>query len=162
MAYLPQRGEIDWHFPISVERLVLTGRYVHLGWLRRPSDKDRQIARDVMDRLDLTRLAQRQIGRLSGGQQQRALLARALAQGSELFLLDEPLNAVDLATCEIIHEVLRELQNQGKTLVVATHDLARLERDYDMTVHLQDGRQIASNNEPFTNSIEKRGVTWNG
>ncbi len=78
VAYLPQRGEIDWNFPISVERLVLTGRYVHLGWLRRPSDQDRQIARDVMARLDLTRLAQRQIGRLSGGQQQRARSGQSL------------------------------------------------------------------------------------
>ena len=162
VAYLPQRGEIDWNFPINVERLVLTGRYVHLGWLRRPSKRDYEIAHEVMARLDLTRLAQRQIGRLSGGQQQRALVARALAQGSDLFLLDEPLNAVDLATCEIIHEVLRELQSQGKTLVVATHDLARLERDYDMTVHLQDGRQIAGKSEPLTNSIQERGAAWNG
>ena len=162
VAYLPQRGEIDWNFPINVERLVLTGRYVHLGWLRRPSKRDYEIAHEMMARLDLTRLAQRQIGRLSGGQQQRALVARALAQGSDLFLLDEPLNAVDLATCEILHEVLRELQAQGKTLVVATHDLARLEKDYNRTIHLQDGRQVAAKVESCPKCEEERGATWTG
>ena len=80
VAYLPQRGEIDWRFPISVERLVLTGRYVHLGWFRWPGQRDFAIAREVLARLGLTELAGRQIGKLSGGQQQRALLARALAQ----------------------------------------------------------------------------------
>ncbi len=89
-------------------------------------------------------------------------LARALAQDSDLFLLDEPLNAVDLATCEIIHEVLRELQNQQKTLVVATHDLARLERDYDKTVHLQDGCQMPSDYESPVNFEPERGAKWNG
>ena len=98
VAYLPQRGEIDWRFPISLERLVLTGRYVHLGWLRWPAASDYKITREVIGRLGLGHLASRQIGRLSGGQQQRALLARALAQGADLLLLDEPLNAVDVET----------------------------------------------------------------
>ena len=98
MAYLPQREEIDWRFPISVERLVLTGRYVHLGWFRWPKAGDYQITRAVMDRLGLSNLASRQIGKLSGGQQQRVLVARALAQGADLLLLDEPLNAVDAET----------------------------------------------------------------
>ena len=143
VAFLPQRGEIDWRFPVSVERLVLTGRYVHLGWFRRIGQADTQIAEKVMKKLRLTDLAQRQIGQLSGGQQQRALLARALAQGASLLLLDEPLNAVDAETREIMGEVLRELQQEGATILVATHDVGRLESDFDYAVYLNEGRQIA-------------------
>ena len=139
VAYLPQRGEIDWTFPIGVERLVLTGRYVHLGWLCRPGRRDRQVVRAVLRRLGLEGLASRQIGRLSGGQQQRALLARALAQEADLLLLDEPLNAVDAETRDIIDEVMRDLSRQGKTLLVATHELGRLATAFDTAVHLQGG-----------------------
>src|SRR5204863_8950188 len=95
VAYLPQRAEVDWRFPVSLRGLVLAGRYVNLGWLRRPSRYDRAVAAAAIDRLGLSELADRQIGQLSGGQQQRALLARALAQQADLLLLDEPLNAVD-------------------------------------------------------------------
>ena len=114
VAYLPQRGEIDWRFPISVERLVLTGRYVHLGWFRWPGQRDFAIAREVLARLGLTELAGRQIAKLSGGQQQRVLLARALAQGADLLLLDEPLNAVDADTRDAIHDVLKDLQQRAR------------------------------------------------
>jgi manganese/zinc/iron transport system ATP- binding protein len=148
VAYLPQRGEIDWKFPISVERLVLTGRYVHLGWLRRPSNGDRQIARDTISRLGLDALAQRQIGALSGGQQQRVLLARALAQGADLLLLDEPLNAVDATTREIVRQVLEDLKKQGKAMLVATHDIGRLESDFDGIVYLNEGRQVTPPKDP--------------
>ncbi len=96
IAYLPQRGEIDWRFPISLRKLVLSGRYVHLGWFRHPTTQDGMIADKMIERLGLTALAERQIGQLSGGQQQRTLLARALAQEADLLLLDEPLNAVDV------------------------------------------------------------------
>lgn len=142
VAYLPQRGEIDWAFPISVERLVLTGRYVHLGWLRRPGRADRDVARAALDRLGLTPLAGRQIGKLSGGQQQRALLARALAQEADLLLLDEPFNAVDARTRETIYEAIGSLRGQGKTLVVATHDLSRLAGAFDATVRLHGGELV--------------------
>ncbi len=88
-AYLPQRSDVDWHFPISVVDLVMTGRYVHLGWLRRPKAADRQLVMAALDRLAIADLADRQIAELSGGQQQRALIARALVQQASLFLLDE-------------------------------------------------------------------------
>jgi manganese/zinc/iron transport system ATP- binding protein len=131
VGYLPQRDEIDWCFPISVRRLVLTGRYVHKGWLVRPDKHDRAMADEMMERLKITDLADRQIGQLSGGQQQRSLLARALAQDADLLLLDEPLNAVDIATRAIISDVLDQLKERGKTVIIATHDLGRLETEYD-------------------------------
>jgi manganese/zinc/iron transport system ATP- binding protein len=142
VAYLPQRGEIDWRFPISVRRLVLTGRYVHLGWLRRPGPRDYAIADEMLARLGLAALAERQIGQLSGGQQQRALLARALAQEADLLLLDEPLNAVDAGTREVVARVLDSLRLQHKTFVVATHDLGRLEADFDRALYLSAGREV--------------------
>lgn len=157
VAYLPQRGEIDWGFPISVERLVLTGRYVHLGWLAWPGRRDREIASAALDRLGLASLAGQQIGKLSGGQQQRALLARALAQEADLLLLDEPFNAVDARTQETIYEAMRTLRDQGKTLVVATHDLSRLDGAFDAVVRLRDGEVEAA---PLNGSGKER--AWTG
>ncbi|QIN85194.1 ATP-binding cassette domain-containing protein [Rubrobacter tropicus] len=141
VAYLPQRGEVDWRFPISVRKLVTSGRYVHLGWLRRPGQEDREIVADVLDKLGLSHLAGRQIGQLSGGQQQRALLARALVQEGDLLLLDEPLNAVDARTRETISEVLSGLRQAGKTTIVATHDLASLASEFDGAIYLREGRE---------------------
>jgi len=143
VAYLPQRGDIDWRFPISVERLVLTGRYVHLGWLRWPGAGDRQIARQTLERVGLEALAQRQIHQLSGGQQQRVLLARSLAQEADLLLLDEPLTAIDGESRDTMDATLAQLQRQGKTIVIATHDVGRLDSDYDAIVTLLDGRCVA-------------------
>lgn len=143
VAYLAQRGELDWSFPISVRRLVLTGRYPHLGWLRWPTREDWRRADEALARLQLSDLAERQIGELSGGQQQRALLARALAQDADLLLLDEPLNAVDAATREVVSSVLRDLQREGRTVIVATHDLDRLQTDFDDALFLMDGQVVA-------------------
>lgn len=143
VAYLPQRGEVDWRFPVSVRRLVMTGRYVHLGWLKRPQAEDQAIVEAVLAELHLTDLAERQIGQLSGGQQQRAMLARALAQQSALLLLDEPLNAVDAETQDIIFQVLERLHQQGKTILAATHDTARLEAQFDCVLRLAGGRIAA-------------------
>jgi manganese/zinc/iron transport system ATP- binding protein len=162
VAYLPQRGEVDWRFPVCVERFVLTGRYAHLGWLKRPRAQDRQIVRDVMDRLGLMTLAQRQIGKLSGGQQQRALVARALAQRSDMLLLDEPLNAVDADTRVVVGAVLADLHRQGKTIVIATHDLARLEADFDMTVFLNRGRSATGPSADAARGHVLEGRAWAG
>lgn len=138
VAYLPQRGDIDWRFPVSVRQLVLAGCYVHLGWFKRPGQQDRAIAQAMLDKVGLSDLAGRQIGELSGGQQQRALLARALTQQADLLLLDEPLNAVDADTRRVITRTLAELAAQGKTILAATHDLARLEHDFDLVLELRD------------------------
>jgi manganese/zinc/iron transport system ATP- binding protein len=140
VAYLPQRGEIDWNFPINLERLVLTGRYVHLGWFQQPSAHDHARARTELARLGLAQLAQRPIGQLSGGQQQRALLARALAQDAELLLLDEPMTAVDAETRDLLTRTLAELRCDGKTIVAATHDHERLQHDFDRVIPVVAGR----------------------
>jgi len=160
VAYLPQRGDIDWTFPIPVARFVLAGRYVHLGWFRRPGRRDREVVAAVLDRLDLGPLADRPIGRLSGGQQQRALLARALAQGADLLLLDEPLSAVDAETTDAIYAVMADLRAAGKTLVVATHDLGRLADAFDATVHLQNGERAAAPDSGRNGRVAAGGPAW--
>ena len=162
VAYLPQRGEIDWRFPINVRRLVLGGRYVHLGWLRRPRSPDREVCEKVMGRLGIIGLAQRQIGELSGGQQQRALLARALVQEADLLLLDEPLAAVDVQTQELVFDVLEELQRDSKTLLVATHDLRRLEEEFDGVLYLKDGRLVEPEPRVFVGTDYRGGAAWAG
>jgi ABC-type Mn2+/Zn2+ transport system ATPase subunit len=144
VVYLPQRSEIDWHFPMSVRKLVMTGRYVHLGWLRRPGENDQRIVEDAIDELAIGDLKDRQISQLSGGEQQRVLLARALAQDADLFLLDEPLNAVDAATRMIVAKVLTDLRKGGKTVVVATHFIDKLATEYDGAVYLSEGEQVAA------------------
>lgn len=139
-AYLPQRGELDWTFPINVAQLVMTGRMVHLGWFARPGRTDRQQVRLTLERLGLDALAGRQIGELSGGQQQRVLLARTLVQEAELLLLDEPFNAVDAESSATIHQALDDLARQNKTVLIATHDLSRLAERFDAVMHLAGGR----------------------
>ena len=139
-AYLPQRSDLDWQFPVSVKKLVLTGRYVHLGWFQRPRRSDEELVNQALRRLGIESLANEPINDLSGGQQQRALLARALVQESSLFLLDEPLNALDEATRDTFDEVLREHTGRGGTVLVATHDLGRLSESFDRVIYLRDGR----------------------
>lgn len=143
VAFLPQSTEIDWRFPMDVYRFVLTGRYVHLGWLRRPGAIDRERTEHALERMALTTLAHRQIGQLSGGQQQRLLLARALAQDAEIHLFDEPATAVDRSSRRLLRDVLDELRAEGRTAVVATHDLDRLESDFDRAIFLSEGRVAA-------------------
>lgn len=138
VAYLPQAEAVDWSFPVSVWDVVLMGRYARAGWLRRPGPTDRVAARQALDRVGLGALADRQVGRLSGGQQRRAFLARALAQDAELYLLDEPVTGVDAATEE---ELMRELEverQQGKAIVVSTHDLAGVAEHFTRVICLNE------------------------
>jgi len=148
VVYLPQRSEIDWQFPMSVLDLVTTGRYVYLGWFRRPGKKDIEIARSALNQLGIEDLSQRQISKLSGGQQQRALIARALAQDADLLLLDEPLNAIDVATRDTVAKVLRTIKAKGKTVIVATHYFDQEEGRYDGAIYLKEGEQIKSPDIP--------------
>jgi ABC-type Mn2+/Zn2+ transport system ATPase subunit len=123
VSYVAQRSEIDWRFPVRVEDVVLMGRYPHVGWLRRPATEDRDRVQAALERVGLAELGRRQIGQLSGGQQQRAFLARALAQEARLLLLDEPFSGVDAVAERVIFEILADLQREGRTILVATHDL---------------------------------------
>ena len=142
VVYLPQRSEIDWHFPISVLDLVLMGRYVYLGWFNRPQKRDIEISRHALKEMNVLDLEGRQISKLSGGQQQRVLIARALAQNADLLLLDEPLNAVDAGTRQTVGEVLHKIKAQGKTVIVATHYYDQEEGLYTKAIYLKDGLKI--------------------
>jgi manganese/zinc/iron transport system ATP- binding protein len=133
---MPQRGDIDWRFPIDVQQFVMTGRYVHLGWFRGPTTYDYALVDETMARLGITNVAKRRISDLSGGQQQRALLARAIVQEAELLLLDEPFNNVDPETRHVICTILTELQQHGRASLVATHEISRLREDFDIIITL--------------------------
>lgn len=126
VAIVPQKASIDWKFPITVRQVVMMGRYVHLGWLKRPQAADHQAVERAMEMMDICDLAGRQVGELSGGQQQRVMIARTLAHDADLLLLDEPLNHVDLSTQELIFHTLEHLSTLGKTAIISTHDLGIL------------------------------------
>jgi ABC-type Mn2+/Zn2+ transport system ATPase subunit len=123
VAYVPQREEVDWRFPVSVFDVVAMGRYGRGGWLRRLSPADRQAISVGLERLGIAGLGRRPIGELSGGQQQRVFLARALAQEPHVLLLDEPFTGVDIATREATLELLGGLRSRSVTVLVSTHDL---------------------------------------
>lgn len=126
IAYAPQNEEVDWDFPLSVADVVMMGRYGHMGWRRRARREDWSAVGAALARCELTELAQRQIGALSGGQRKRAFLARGLAQGAELLLLDEPFAGVDKRSEATITALLRELAEEGRTVLVSTHDLVAI------------------------------------
>ncbi|MEL7059265.1 MAG: ABC transporter ATP-binding protein [Acidobacteriota bacterium] len=142
VSYLPQRSELAWRFPIDVHELVLTGRFVHLGWVRRPGREDHRLVEQALDRLGIRTLARLQIGELSGGQQQRVLLARTLVHDADLILLDEPLNGVDAETVEVIRDVLDGMVREGRSLLVASHDHDRLRPRSDRMIRLRSGRLV--------------------
>ena len=143
LTYVPQRGSVDWDFPITAEQVVRQGRFNSTGLLGRFGKDDREAVRQAMESVEIVDLAERQIGALSGGQRQRVFLARALAQGGELFVMDEPFAGVDASTESAIVDVLRELRQQGKTVIVVHHDLVTV-RDYFDHLLLLNKRLIAS------------------
>ncbi len=136
VSVVPQRSSVDWNFPISVRQVVMMGRYVHLGWFKRPSKDDRSAVDKAMETMEISHLADRQVGELSGGQQQRVMLARTLAHNADMLLLDEPLNHVDLSTQELIFHTLERLTSQGKAVIVSTHDLGVLSVHFSRAVFL--------------------------
>jgi len=131
VAYVPQREEVDWRFPVTVRDVVMMGRYGHLGWLKWPEAKDRAAVTRALDHLGISELADQPIGELSGGQQQRVFLARALAQEPHILLMDEPFAGVDVPTQEATLDLLQHLKTRQVTVMVSMHDLnlaARFER----------------------------------
>jgi manganese transport system ATP-binding protein len=134
VAYVPQSEQVDWQFPIRVWDVVMMGRYGAMGPLRWPSDDDRRRVQNALERVDLWPLRERQIGALSGGQRKRAFLARALAQGAGVLLLDEPFSGVDINTERLIIDLLIALRDQGATVLIATHDLESIPSFCDRVV----------------------------
>ena len=136
VGYVPQRESVDWDFPVTVMDVVMMGRYGHVGWFKRPKKADKEIARDCLDKVKMLPFANRQISNLSGGQQQRVFLARALAQESDVYFMDEPFAGVDAATESAIITLLHELREKGKTLLVVHHDLPTARNYFDQLLLL--------------------------
>ncbi len=130
-AYLPQREEVDWSFPITVRGLVEMGRYPQTGWWRKFSEADSQAVDRAIDSLNLRDLQNRQIRELSGGQQQRAFLARALAQEAHVLLLDEPFTGLDRSASQLLGDLLARLANEGRLVIASHHDLNTVPRLFD-------------------------------
>ena len=143
IGYVPQRESVDWDFPISALEVVTMGRYGRLGWIRRPGREDRRAAEEALDKVGMGEYANRQISQLSGGQQQRVFLARALAQDTQIYLMDEPFAGVDSATEQAIIDILMELRKQDKTILVVHHDLQTVTRYFDWVIML-NMRVVAS------------------
>jgi manganese/iron transport system ATP-binding protein len=145
IAYIPQRSQVDWNFPVTVADVVMMGRSAKLGPLNWPHKKDWEYVHHSLEMVELSDLASRQIGQLSGGQQQRMFIARALAQEAELMLMDEPLTGLDTPSQEGLLKLLDILRNQNVTVMVATHDLDQAARYFDR-IMLLNHRMIAFGN----------------
>ena len=131
IAYVPQSGSVDWDFPTTVLDVVLMGCYGHLGWFKRPSKKDKELALSMIEKMGMSDYVNRQIRQLSGGQQQRVFLARALVQEADIYLMDEPFKGVDKTTEHAIISLLQEMKARGKTVIVVHHDLNTVPQYFD-------------------------------
>jgi manganese/zinc/iron transport system ATP- binding protein len=161
VAYVPQRGSVDWDFPTSVLDVVMMGRYGALGWIRRAGRREREAALEALVKVDMVDLADRQISQLSGGQQQRVFLARALVQDARVYLMDEPFQGVDAKTERAIVTVLQSLREAGSTVVVVHHALQTVTEYFDW-VMLLNVRKVAAGpvNEVFME--ENLRITYGG
>lgn len=143
VSYVPQRESVDWDFPASVMDVVLMGRYRSSNLFRSISQKDKDLAAEALEKVNMLEYSGRQISKLSGGQQQRVFIARSLAQGADLYILDEPFVGVDAATEEAILKLFSEMKNQGKTVIVVHHDL-QTAKDYFDWIVLLNTRMVAA------------------
>lgn len=134
VAYVPQSEDVDWAFPVLVEDVVMMGRYGHMGFLRRPKKADHEAVDQALQRVNMQDFRHRQIGELSGGQRKRVFLARALAQDGQVILLDEPFTGVDVKTEDQIIQLLRELRDEGRVMLVSTHNLGSVPEFCDRTI----------------------------
>jgi len=151
VAYVPQRTQIDWDYPVTVWNAVMMARTRHTGWFRKPSRQSQGIVAAALQRVGMLELRYRQIGELSGGQQQRVFLARSLAQEAELFFFDEPFVGIDKKTEAIIFDIFAELKSAGKTLLVISHDLGESLSQYDQFLLLNKQLiAVGSRQEVFT------------
>jgi manganese/zinc/iron transport system ATP- binding protein len=161
VAYVPQRGSVDWDFPTNVLDVVMMGLYGRLGWIRRPGRREREAAVAALDKVGMAAFAERQISQLSGGQQQRVFLARALVQDARVYLMDEPFQGVDATTERAIVALLQELRQAGKTLVVVHHDLQTVPEYFDWTL-LLNVRRIAAGPVAEVFTEENLRLTYGG
>ncbi|UGQ13948.1 anchored repeat-type ABC transporter ATP-binding subunit [Yinghuangia sp. ASG 101] len=146
IGYVPQRHEFAWDFPIRVEQAVMTGRVRRIGWLRRPRQVDRDAVEEALRRVDMTDLRHRTISELSGGQRQRVLVARALALDPRLLLLDEPFTGLDVPTQELLTALFTGLRDEGRALLMTTHDLPAASRTCSRLVLLN--RTVVADGPP--------------
>ncbi len=135
IAYVPQRNQVDWSFPVTVEDVVMMGRARHIGFFKKARKIDYEVVRKSLARVGVLDLAHKQIGELSGGQQQRVFIARALALETQLLLLDEPLAGLDIPSQKIIFDILKDLRADNVTILMAIHDL-NLSKNFDRTILL--------------------------
>ena len=161
VAYVPQRGTVDWDFPTSVEDVVLMGTYRSLGWIRRPGPGERERAREALLKVGMEAYGDRQISQLSGGQQQRVFLARALVQEASIYLMDEPFQGVDARTERAIVDVLRELRERGDTVVAVHHALQTVPEYFD-DVAILNVRMIAAGSVDRVFTEENLRVAYGG
>lgn len=138
VSYVPQSEAVDWDFPLSVAEVVMTGRYGRLGFTRRPRAVDKASVAAALERVGLTDLADRQIGELSGGQRKRAFVARGIAQEASLLLLDEPFAGVDKGSERALIDLLKSLRDEGRSILISTHDLAGVPELCDEVVLIQN------------------------
>ncbi|HUH46016.1 MAG TPA: metal ABC transporter ATP-binding protein [Arenibacter sp.] len=136
VAYVPQKGSVDWDFPTTALDVVLMGTYGSLGWIKRPGQKQRKEALEALEKVGMLEFKTRQISQLSGGQQQRIFLARALVQKASIYIMDEPFQGVDATTEKAIVNILKELRKSGKTVVVVHHDLQTVPEYFDWVTFL--------------------------
>ena len=136
VAYVPQKGSVDWDFPTTGLDVVMMGTYGNLGWIRRPGNKEKKASLEALEMVDMLDYRNRQISQLSGGQQQRIFLARALVQNALVYFMDEPFQGVDATTEIAIVNILKELRKSGKTLVVVHHDLQTVPEYFDWVTFL--------------------------
>ncbi len=134
VAYVPQREDVDWRFPVTVNDVVMMGRFGQIGWWSQPSKTDKQIVRKSIEQMGITDLAELSIGQLSGGQQQRAFLARSLAQEPHILLMDEPFTGVDATTQEVTFGLLDHLRERVVTAIISTHDLNLAATRFDLVL----------------------------
>ncbi|WKD59569.1 metal ABC transporter ATP-binding protein [Corynebacterium caspium] len=146
IAYVPQSETVDWNFPLSVQEIVMMGRYGHMNFLRRPSKEDKEAVSIALDRTKMSEFRHRQIGQLSGGQKKRAFVARGLSQDARIILLDEPFAGVDTTTEQMLIELLKELAADGCCIVIVTHDVAGVENLCDTVTVLN--RSIIAHGTP--------------
>lgn len=159
IAYIPQKDEVDWNFPAMVRDIVMMGRYPHKKILQRLNKEDHRITDEAMEKLGILDLADRQIGALSGGQQQRVFIARAICQGADLFLMDEPFVGVDMLTEHKIIEIMKELASNGKTILVVHHDLSTADEYFDKVILLNQ-RLITYGNTEEVFTKQNIGLTY--